>query len=84
MKLKAFEAHYSCGHFKPNNIKNGSVVKKLSWKNLGVSIKLFYTVYDTFSSWSNCSFQLSLELLFILSVLNCVSELNAHPEVFVE
>ena len=46
MKLKAFEAHYSCGHFKPNNIKNGSVVKKLSWKNLGVSIKLFYTVYN--------------------------------------
>ena len=30
MKLKAFEAHYSCGHFKPNNIKNGSVAKKLS------------------------------------------------------
>ena len=30
MKLKEFEAHYSCGHFKPNNIKNFSVVKKLS------------------------------------------------------
>ena len=52
MKLKAFEAHYSCGHFKPNNIKNGSVVKKLSWKNLGVSIKLFYTVYMDTSSTS--------------------------------
>ena len=32
MKLKAFEAHYSCGHFKPNNIKNGSVVKKVILK----------------------------------------------------
>ena len=44
MKLKAFEAHYSCGHFKPNNIKNGSLVKKLSPKNLGVSNEVGDTV----------------------------------------
>ena len=45
MKLKAFEAHYSFGYFKSNHMKNGSVVKKLSPKNPGVSIKLFHTVY---------------------------------------
>ena len=28
VKLKAFEAHYSCGHFAPNNIKNAPVRKK--------------------------------------------------------
>ena len=28
MILNAFEAHYSCGHFAPNNIKNGPVRKK--------------------------------------------------------
>ena len=45
MKLKAFEAHFFCGHFAPKNFKNGSVVKKLSPKNLGVGIKLVDTVY---------------------------------------
>ena len=45
MKLKAFEAHFSCGHFAPKNFKNGSVVKKLSPKNRGVGIKLVDTVY---------------------------------------
>ena len=45
MKLKAFEADYSRGHFAPKNIKIGSVVKKLSRKNRGVGIKLSDTVY---------------------------------------
>ena len=45
MKLKAFEADYSCGHFAPKNFKIGSVVKKLSPKNRGVGIKLLDTVY---------------------------------------
>ena len=45
MKLKAFEAHNSCGHFAPKNFKIGSVVKKLSPKNRGVGIKLLDTVY---------------------------------------
>ena len=45
MKLKAFEAHNSCGHFAPKNIKNGSVVKKLSPKTLGVSNEVGDTVY---------------------------------------
>ena len=45
MKLKAFEAHFSCGHFAPKNFKNSSVVKKLSPKNRGVGIKLVDTVY---------------------------------------
>ena len=44
MKLKAFEAHTSYGYFAPKNIKNGSVVKKLSPKNLGVSNELWDTV----------------------------------------
>ena len=39
MKLKAFEADYSCGHFAPKNFKIGSVVKKLSPKNRGVAVK---------------------------------------------
>ena len=46
MNYKAFEAHYSCGHFKPNNIKNGSLVKKLSPKDLGVSNEVWDTVYN--------------------------------------
>ena len=33
MKLEAFEAHASCGYFAPNDMKNGSVDKKLSSKN---------------------------------------------------
>ena len=45
MKLKAFEAHFSCGHFAPKNVKIGSVVKKLSPKNRGVGIKLADRVY---------------------------------------
>ena len=45
MKLKAFEADYSCGHFAPKNFKIGSVVKKLSPKNRGVGVKLVDTVY---------------------------------------
>ena len=45
MKLKAFEAHFSCGHFAPKNFKIGSVVKKLSPKNHGVGVKLVDTVY---------------------------------------
>ena len=36
MKLKAFGADYSCGDFASKNVKIGSVVKKLSRKNLGV------------------------------------------------
>ena len=47
MKLKAFEADYSCGHFAPKNFKIGSVVKKLSPKNRGVGVKLSDTVYYT-------------------------------------
>ena len=39
MKLKAFEAHFSCGHFAPKNFKIGSVVKKLFPKNRGVGVK---------------------------------------------
>ena len=45
MKLKTSEAHNSCGHFGSKNIKNGSVVKKLFPKNLGVSNELWDTVY---------------------------------------
>ena len=48
MKLKAFEAHFSCGHFAPKNFKIGSVVKKLSPKNRGVGVKLVDTVYKQF------------------------------------
>ena len=44
MKLKTFEADYSCGHFAPKNFKIGSVVKKLSPKNRGVGVKLLDTV----------------------------------------
>ena len=40
MKLKAFEADYSCSFFAPKNFKIGSVVKKLSPKNRGVGVKL--------------------------------------------
>ena len=45
MKLKAFEADYSCSFFAPKNFKIGSVVKKLSPKNRGVGVKLVDTVY---------------------------------------
>ena len=45
MKLKAFEADYSCDHFAPKNFKIGSVDKKLSPKNRGVGVKLADTVY---------------------------------------
>ena len=46
MKLKAFEADYSCGHFAPKNFKISSVVKQLSPKNRGVGVKLVDTVYE--------------------------------------
>ena len=45
MKLKAFEAHWICGHFTPKNLIIGSVVEKLSPKNRGVGVKLSDTVY---------------------------------------
>ena len=45
MKLKAFEAHNSCGHFAPKKIKIGSLVKKLSPKNRRVAIKFVNKVY---------------------------------------
>ena len=44
MKLKAFEADYSCGHFAPKNFKIDPVAKKLSPKNRGVGVKLLDTV----------------------------------------
>ena len=47
MKLKTFEAYASCGHFAPNYIEIGSVVKKLSPKNLGVSNEVRDTVYNS-------------------------------------
>ena len=71
MKLKAFEADYSCGHFVPKNIKIGSVVKKLSRKNRGVGVKLLDTVYATGVLASPS--QLRGWIIFSLENLFCVA-----------
>ena len=49
MKIEAFEAHGSCGHFAPKIINKYSVFKKLFPKNIGVGLKFVNTVYKTFS-----------------------------------
>ena len=47
MILDAFDAQTTGAFNAPKNIKNGQELEELSPKNLGVSIKLFYTVYYT-------------------------------------
>ena len=44
------EAHATGAFNAPKNIKNGSVVKKLSRKNRGVGVKLVDTVYNRLNS----------------------------------
>ena len=46
------EAHATGAFNAPKNIKNGSVVKKLSPKNLGVSNEFWDTVYLVKNVWS--------------------------------
>ena len=54
MKLKAFEAQFSCRDFVSKNFKNCSVVKKLSPKNHGVDIKVADRVYEYNPSIIKC------------------------------